>query len=84
MTTTKDIELDLPVDLQTEDESGLPWGLLREARDPELITVGRWIVVGSPDVLAVAQVAEVVGAVVRVRLLPGPVGSHLHRLGRLG
>jgi hypothetical protein len=30
-------ELDLVVDLNGEDESGLPWAFLDEARDPELI-----------------------------------------------
>jgi hypothetical protein len=38
-------------------------------------------VVGNPVTNAVAQVVEIDGAVVRVRLLPGPVSSHLDLLG---
>jgi hypothetical protein len=67
-----------------EEPSGLPWGLVEEAREPELIEQGRWIVVGNPATKAVAQIVEVVGNVVRVRLLPGPVSRHLELLGHLG
>jgi len=61
-----------------------PGGLVEEAREPELIEQGRWIVVGNPATKAVAQIVEVVGNVVRVRLLPGPVSRHLELLGHLG
>jgi hypothetical protein len=71
------------IDLQTEDESGLPWGLIGEARDSSLIVEGRWIVVGNPATKAVAQVVEVQGSVVRVRIRPGPVTSHLDLLRHL-
>lgn len=54
-------ELDLRVDLNTEDDAGLPWAFLREARDPALIREGAWIIVGSGNVRAVAQVAQVEG-----------------------
>jgi hypothetical protein len=81
VTLKEEVELDLPVDLQGEDESGLPWGLLYEAREVDAITPGRWIVVGNPVTKAVAQIVEVVGDVVRVRLIPGPVSSHRDLLG---
>jgi hypothetical protein len=74
----EEIEVDLPVDLQTEDDSGLPWGLIDEAREPGLIEEGRWIVVGNPELRAVAH-----GAVVRVRILPGPLSRHIDLLGHL-
>lgn len=54
-----DRELDLPVDLNSEDESTLPWGLLSEAREPGSIVEGAWIIVGSGRVRAIAQVAEI-------------------------
>ena len=68
--------LDLVVDLNSEDESGLPWTFLDEARDSTLIREGAWLIVGEGSVRAVAQVVEVAGDIVRVRPLPGPVDEH--------
>ena len=73
--------IDLPLDLASEDESGLPWGFLDEASDPSRIREGAWIVVGSVAAMAVAQVADIDGGVVHVRPLPGPVSRHQHLLG---
>jgi hypothetical protein len=39
--------LDLEVDLNSEDDSGLPRGLLDEAKDPASIKEGGWMVVGT-------------------------------------
>lgn len=69
-------DVDLVVDLNSEDESGLPWSFLDEARDPALIHEGAWIVVGEGSARAVAQVVEIEGDIVRVRPLPGPVDRH--------
>jgi hypothetical protein len=69
-------EIDLVVDLNSEDESGLPWSFLDEARDPSLIREGAWLIVGEGTVRAVAQVIEIEGDIVRVRPLPGPVDEH--------
>jgi hypothetical protein len=69
-------ELDLRVDLNTEDDTGLPWAFVRDARDPSLIREGAWIIVGSGSVRAVAQVAQVEGELVWVRPLPGPVSRY--------
>ena len=41
------LDIDLPVDLNTMDETGLPWTFLDEAVDPALIVPGRHVVVGS-------------------------------------
>lgn len=64
------------VDLNGEDESGLPWTFLDDARDPDLVREGAWLVVGQGSVRAVAQVVEIDGDIVRVRPLPGPVHKH--------
>jgi hypothetical protein len=72
--------VDLVLDLNTEDDSGLPWAFLDDARDPSRIVEGAWIVVGSGGAEAVAQVAEVEGDLVHVRPLPGPVARHRHLL----
>ena len=75
-------EVDLRVDLNTEDDTGLPWAPISDARDPLLIKEGAWIIVGSGSARAVAQVADIEDGVVHVRPLPGPVRRHLQRLGR--
>jgi hypothetical protein len=72
--------IDLPLDLASEDETGLPWGFLDEASDPSRIREGAWIVVGSVAANAVAQVADIDGEIVHVRPLPGPVTRHRHLL----
>lgn len=78
--TSEVLRVDLVVDLNSEDDSGLPWTFLDEARDPALIREGAWIIVGEGTVRAVAQVIEVDGEIVRVRPLPGPVDKHRHLL----
>jgi hypothetical protein len=80
MSNTEIPSLDLVVDLNSEDESGLPWTFLDEARDPALIREGAWLVVGEGAVRAVAQVVEIDDNIVRVRPLPGPVDEHRHLL----
>ncbi len=77
------IDVDLRVDLNTEDDTGLPWAFLDDARDPGLIREGAWIVVGSGQARAVAQVAQVEGNLVWVRPLPGPVSRHRHLVPHL-
>jgi len=76
------VQIDLEVDLNSEDDTGLPWAFLDEAREPSLIRESAWIVVGSGDVRAVAQVVDIDGEIVHVRPLPGPVDRHRHLLRR--
>jgi hypothetical protein len=80
MTDTNQLPIDLVVDLNGEDESGLPWTFIDEARDRSLVAEGAWLIVGQGDVQAVAQVIEIEGEIVRVRPLPGPVDRHRHLL----
>jgi hypothetical protein len=76
MSDDSEMQIDLTVDLNNEDDSGLPWTFLDEARDPSLIREGAWIVVGEGSGRAVAQVVEIEDDIVRVRPLPGPVERH--------
>lgn len=73
-------DVDLRVDLNIEDETGLPWAFIRDARDPSLVREGAWLLVGSGRTRAVAQVAQVEGDLVWVRPLPGSVSQHRHLL----
>jgi hypothetical protein len=72
--------LDLRVDLNTIDETGLPWAFLDDAADPSVVEPGRYLVVGSGDARAVAQVVDVVDDVVHVRPLRGSLASNAHLL----
>jgi hypothetical protein len=77
-------EIDLRVDLNTEDDTGLPWAFLRDAKDPSLIREGAWLVVGSGKTRAVAQVAQIDGELVWVRPMPGPVSHYRHLIAARG
>lgn len=80
MTTILDI--DLPVDLNTMDETGLPWTFLDEAVDPSRIVPGRHVVVGSGAARAVAVIVDITDeGIVHVCPVPGSVASNAHLLG---
>ncbi|HEY8653379.1 MAG TPA: hypothetical protein VIL87_09820 [Dermatophilaceae bacterium] len=68
--------VDLPVDLNGEDDTGLPWGFLDESHNPSKISEGAWIIAGSSRTQAVAQVVDISDEVVHIRPLPGSVASH--------
>ena len=53
------MKIDLFVDLNTEDETGLPWSYVDQAVDPSVVVPGRLIVVGSGSAVTVAQVIDV-------------------------
>jgi hypothetical protein len=72
--------IDLVVDLNTMDDTGLPWAFLDEAADPGRIGPGRHIVVGSGVARAVALVVDVTDGIVHVRPLRGSVASNAHLL----
>lgn len=74
-------DLDLVIDLNTMDETGLPWAFLDAAPDPARIVPGGHIVVGSGKVRAVATVVDIVDGIVHIRPLRGPVSDHRHLLG---
>ncbi len=78
------IVVDLRVDLNNEDDTGLPWAFVRDARDPALVKDGAWLVVGSGRARAVAQVVQIDGDLVWVRPLPGPVSQYRELIGDRG
>jgi hypothetical protein len=68
------MKIDLFVDLNTEDDSGLPWTYLDQADDPSRVVVGHRIVVGAGNAVAIAEVVSIgADGLVHVRPLPGPV-----------
>lgn len=77
---TVEIEIDLVVDLNTMDDTGLPWTFLDQAAHPERVVPGSHIVVGAGRVRAVAIVVDIDGEIVHVSPLRGSVASNAHLL----
>ena len=77
---SKQRELDLVVDLNTMDETGLPWAFLDEAPHPERVITGAYVVAGSGEARAVARVVDVVDGIVHVQPLRGSVATNAHLL----
>ena len=78
------IDVDLRVDLNTEDDAGLPWAFVRDVRDPALLKEGAWLVAGSGSARAVAQLVQIEDDLVWVRPLPGPVSQYRDLVGDRG
>jgi hypothetical protein len=77
-----DIQIDLNADLNAQDDDGNGWSLLREARDPSRITVGRMLLAGNEQATAVVRIVAVDGdGQVHFAILPGPVSKNRHLLG---
>ena len=74
------IHIDIPADLNGEDETGLVWTFLDEAADPALIVPGAIVIAGDEGAPAVAEVVDIVekaaGAIVHLRVLPGLVEDY--------
>lgn len=74
------VSVDITCDLMDEDETGLVWTFLSDARDPSLIEPGAIVVAGDPDAPAIAEVIDIVekptGHVVHLRLLPGTIDDY--------
>jgi hypothetical protein len=66
--------VDIPADLNNEDETGLVWTFLDEADDPSIIVPGEVVLAGSALTPAVCEVVDLVpkpaGTVVHLRVLP--------------
>lgn len=80
--------VDIPADLNSEDEAGFVWTFLDEADDPSVIRPGEVVVAGSPLTAAVCEVVDVVekaaGTIVHLRLLPGTVEQYRRLVDRVG
>jgi hypothetical protein len=73
--------IDIYVDWNTQDDTGLPWTFLDQAADPSRIRPGAYVIAGHDDAIAVAEIADIDSDwVVHVRQLPGSVSANTHRL----
>ena len=69
------IEIDIPCDVQDEDELGMPYALLSEARDPTRIVPGAIVITADEEDPVLARVHSLTEqgrhTVVHLELLPG-------------
>ena len=78
-----DARIDLVADLNDEDDEGLGWSTLGEARDPGRIRPGVMLVAGNHQAQAVVRVLAVDDdGQVRFIVLPGSVEKNRHLIGR--
>jgi hypothetical protein len=80
--------VDIPADLNSEDETGFVWTFLDEADDQTIIRPGEVVVAGSPLTPAVCEVVDLVdkpaGTIVHLRILPGTIDQYRRLLARVG
>lgn len=76
-----DAEIDLVADLNAQDDDGNGWSLLRDARDPARVGLGRMLLAGNSQATAVVRVITVdEDGQVHFVILPGPVSKNRHLL----
>jgi hypothetical protein len=76
-------EIDLIADLNNEDDDGLGWSALGNARDPAQVRPGSMLVAGNRFGRAVVRVVAVDGdGQVHFTVLPGAVEKNRHLINR--
>jgi hypothetical protein len=77
------VPIDLVADLNAEDDEGLGWSTLSEARDPARIRPGVMLVAGNRHAQAVVRVVTVdEDGQIHFAVLPGSVEKNRHLIGR--
>jgi len=78
-----DPEIDLTADLNAEDDEGLGWSMLSDARDASRVFPGAMLVAGNSLAKAVVRVVAVdEDGQVHFTVLPGPLEKNRHLIGR--
>ncbi len=80
--------IDIAADLNSEDETGLVWTYLDEAREPAVIRPREIVVAGTELTSAVCEVVDLVeqptGTIVHLRVLPGTLAQYRKLVERVG
>lgn len=83
MKADMDNEIDLIADLNAQDDDGLGWSILTDARDPERVRPGAMLLAGNDAGAAVVRVVAVDDdGQVHFSILPGSIAKNRHLLGR--
>jgi hypothetical protein len=78
-----DPEIDLVADLNAEDDEGLGWSVISEARDPSRVRRGLMLVAGNDQAQAVVRIVAVdEDGQVHFAVLPGSLENNRHLIGR--
>lgn len=78
-----DPQIDLVADLNAEDDDGLGWSTLRDARDGARVRPGAMLVAGNQNAQAVVRVVAVdEDGQVHFTVLPGSLEKNRHLIGR--
>jgi hypothetical protein len=76
-------DIDLVADLNAEDDDGLGWSVLSDARDPSRVRPGAMLVAGNSHAAAVVRVVAVdEDGQVHFTVLPGSLEKNRHLIGR--
>jgi hypothetical protein len=76
-------QLDLVADLNAEDDDGLGWSMLSDARNPVQVRPGVMLVAGNRHAQAVVRVVAVdADGQVHFTVLPGSLEKNRHLIGR--
>jgi len=76
-------DIDLIADLNAEDDDGLGWSTLADARTPDRIVSGAMVLAGNRFGQAVVRIVAVDDdGQVHFSILPGAVAKNRHLLGR--
>jgi hypothetical protein len=78
-----DHDIDLTADLNAQDDDGLGWSTLADARDPSRVRLGAMLLAGNRYGRAVVRIVTVDDdGQVHFSILPGSVAKNRHLLGR--
>jgi hypothetical protein len=78
-----ELEIDLRADLNAEDDDGLGWSTLSDARDASAVRPGVLLLAGNRSGRAVVRVVSVDDdGQVHFTVLPGALEKNRHLLGR--
>ena len=76
-------DLDLVADLNAQDDDGLGWSTLADARAPERVRSGAMLLAGNSQAQAVVRVVALdEDGQIHFSILPGPVSKNRHLLDR--
>jgi hypothetical protein len=83
VTHVAELDIDLIADLNAQDNEGLGWTTLADAREADRVQPGVLLLAGNRSGRAVVRVVTVDGdGQVHFEILPGPVAKNLHLIDR--